>query len=121
MLLLCQPEKSAGAGCTYSLRYCKNKGQFHTCGPKPGDQIFFGTSLDNSSHTGLVEKADGSKVYTIEGNSSDQVIRRIYALSNSRILGCRRPAYDEAAGDTTLEQTPMLPFFLLYGEVIPMW
>ena len=92
--LLCQPEKSAGAGCTYSLRYYKNKGQFHTSGPQPGDQIFFGTSLSDSSHTGIVEKADGSKVYTIEGNTSDQVARRSYALNNSRILGYGRPAYD---------------------------
>ena len=43
LALLCQPEKSCGAGCTYSLRYYKAKGQFHTSGPQPGDQIFFGT------------------------------------------------------------------------------
>ena len=92
--LLCQPEKSAGAGCTYSLRYYKNKGQFHTSGPKPGDQIFFGTSLDNSTHTGIVEKVTAQKVFTIEGNTSDQVARRNYALTNSRILGYGRPAYD---------------------------
>ena len=92
--LLCQPEKSCGAGCTYSLRYYKNKGQFHTSGPKPGDQIFFGTSLDNSTHTGIVEKVTAQKVYTIEGNTSDQVARRNYALTNSRILGYGRPAYD---------------------------
>ena len=91
--LLCQPEKSAGAGCTYSLRYYKNKGQFHTNGPKPGDQIFFGTSLDNSTHTGIVEKVTAQKVFTIEGNTSDQVARRNYALTNSRILGYGRPAY----------------------------
>ena len=95
--LLCQPEKSAGAGCTYSLRYYKNKGRFHTSGPKPGDQIFFGTSLDNATHTGIVEKVTASKVNTIEGNTSDQVARRSYALSNSRILGYGRPAYDTAA------------------------
>ena len=94
--LLCQPERSAGAGCTYSLRYYKNKGQFHTSGPKPGDQIFFGTSLDNSSHTGIVEKVTAQKVFTIEGNTSDQVARRNYALTNSRILGYGRPAYDAA-------------------------
>lgn len=92
--LLCQPEKSAGAGCTYSMRYYKNKGQFHTSSPKPGDQIFFGDSPDSSSHTGIVEKVDASKVYTIEGNSSDQVIRRSYALNNAKILGYGRPAYD---------------------------
>ena len=94
--LLCQPERSAGAGCTYSLRYYKKKRQFHTSGPKPGDQIFFGTSLDNATHTGIVEKVTASKVHTIEGNTSNQVARRSYALSNSRILGYGRPDYDTA-------------------------
>ena len=68
--LLCQPERSAGAGCTYSLMYYKQKGQYHASNPKPGDQIFFGTSTTNVSHTGLVEKVDATKVYTIEGNTS---------------------------------------------------
>ncbi len=95
--LLCQPEKSAGAGCTYSLAYYKNKGQFHTSGPRPGDQIFFGTSQSNSTHTGIVEKVTAQKVFTIEGNTSDQVARRSYSLTNSRILGYGRPAYDAVA------------------------
>ncbi len=101
--LLCQPEKSAGAGCTYSLRYYKNKGQFYSIGPRPGDQIFFGASLDDATHTGIVEKVTASKVHTIEGNTSDQVARRSYALTNNRILGYGRPAYDavtEAAPTT---------------------
>ena len=103
LTLLCQPEKSAGAGCTYSLGYFKAKGQFYTKNPKPGDQIFFGTSLSNSTHTGLVVKVDGSTVYTIEGNTSDQVARRSYALGSSNILGYGRPAYDAESGtaDTT--------------------
>ena len=92
--LLCQPERSTGAGCTYSLRFYKKKGQFHTSGPRPGDQIFFGTSMDNATHTGIVEKVTASKVHTIEGNTSNQVARRSYALTNSRILGYGRPAYD---------------------------
>jgi hypothetical protein len=115
--LTCQPEKSAGAGCTYSLRYYKSKGQFHTSGPKPGDQIFFGTSIDNSSHTGIVEKVDGSKVYTIEGNTSDMVARRSYALNNSRILGYGRPAYD-AEGTTV---TPAVPTTTTYYRVRKSW
>ena len=90
--LFCQPEKSTGAGDTYSLRYFKAKGQFHTIAPRPGDQIFFGTVLDNATHTGIVEKVDGSKVYTIEGNISDQVARRrSHALTNSCILVYGRP------------------------------
>ena len=108
--LLCQPERSAGAGCTYSLRYYKAKGQFHTSGPQPGDQIFFGTSLDNSTHTGIVESVDKKQVHTIEGNTSDQVARRNYSLTNSRILGYGRPAYD-ALGNTSPEKpvTPAAP------------
>ena len=107
LALLCQPERSAGAGCTYSLRYFKNKGQFHTKDPQPGDQIFFGTSLDNSTHTGIVESVDKKQVHTIEGNTSNQVARRNYSLTNSRILGYGRPAYDSAG--TTVPVTPATP------------
>lgn len=108
--LLCQPERSAGAGCTYSLRYFKNKGQFYTKDPQPGDQIFFGTSLDNSTHTGIVESVDKKQVHTIEGNTSDQVARRNYSLTNSRILGYGRPAYDAAgAAAPVTPATPAAP------------
>ena len=100
LALLCQPEKSCGAGCTYSLRYYKAKGQFHTSNPQPGDQIFFGTSLDNATHTGILESVDNKQVHTIEGNTSDQVARRNYSLTNSRILGYGRPAYDGAPVET---------------------
>ena len=66
--LLCQPDNSAGAGCTYSAQYYKNKGRFHAS-PVVGDQIFFGSGSE-STHTGLVWKVDGEKVYTVEGNTS---------------------------------------------------
>ena len=92
--LLCQPEKSTGAGCKYSARFFKKKGQFHTSDPRQGDQIFFGSSMDDVPHTGLVEKVTKTKVYTIEGNTSNKVARREYALSSSKILGYGRPAYD---------------------------
>ena len=119
MKLLCQPERSAGAGCTYSLRYYKNKGQFHTKDPQPGDQIFFGTSLSNSTHTGIVESVDKKQVHTIEGNTSNQVARRNYSLTNSRILGYGRPAYDtvgaaatEIPAMTAAPQVPEVPFLV---------
>lgn len=92
--LLCQPEKSAGAGCTYSAGYFRAKGQFYTSGPKPGDQIFFGSSINSCEHTGLVEKVENSKVYTIEGNAEDQVKRCTYSLNSSNIVGYGRPKYD---------------------------
>lgn len=105
--LLCQPERSCGAGCTWSAKYYRQKGQFHTSGPKAGDQIFFGTSIDNCTHTGLVEKVDSVNVYTIEGNTSDQCARRTYALNSSKIVGYGRPAYDGEGTNTTV--TPSKP------------
>ena len=105
--LLCQPERSCGAGCTWSAKYYKQKGQFHTSNPKMGDQIFFGTSIDNCTHTGLMEKVDASKVYTIEGNTNNQCARRSYALNSAKIVGYGRPAYDAEPGNTnTGSQTP---------------
>ena len=98
--LLCQPEKSAGAGCTSSSGYYRAKGQFYTKDPKPGDQIFFGNSLSDVYHTGIVEKADKSKVYTIEGNSDDQVERCSYSLTYSKIVGYGRPKFDAEPANT---------------------
>ena len=101
--LLLQPNKSLGAGCTYSANYYKNKGQFHTS-PKVGDQIFFKNSSGSIIHTGLVYKVDSTYVYTIEGNtSSDEgvvenggsVNDKKYKLNYSRIGGYGRPKYDE--------------------------
>ena len=111
--LLCQPTKSAGAGCTYSLQYYRNKGQYYARGntPKIGDQIFFGSGTSNVEHTGIVYAVDASKVYTIEGNTSDQVARRSYALNNSRIVGYGRPKYDaeESGGTSPAPSTPTTP------------
>lgn len=92
-----------GAGCGYSAQYYKNKGQFHTKNPQPGDQIFFG-SASNVTHTGLVYKVDSSKVYTVEGNTSGAsgvvangggVCKKSYALGYSKIYGYGRPAYGD--------------------------
>ena len=50
---------------------------------------------------------DGSKVYTIEGNTSDKVARRSYYLSDSYIVGYGRPAYDSEPGNANAgSQTP---------------
>ena len=54
-----------------------------------GDQIFFG----GAGHTGLVEKVENGKVYTIEGNKSDQVKRCSYSTSDSNIIGYGMPKY----------------------------
>ena len=89
--LLCQPNGSAGAGCSFSMSYYQQHGQFHVSDPQPGDQIFFTYAPGEISHTGIVEKVEGGTVTTIEGNTSDMVARRSYAIGDSRIAGYGRP------------------------------
>ena len=82
-----------GAGCAFSSRYYAYQDRFFKS-PKVGDQIFFGSSFEDASHTGIVYKVDANKVYTIEGNSGNAVQRRSYALTYGNILGYGRPKYD---------------------------
>lgn len=103
--LLCQPtntKNNAGAGCKHARNYFKAKGRLFDT-PQPGDQIFF-YSADKSSisHTGLVYKVDGKKVYTVEGNTSSApgvvanggaVAKKSYSLTYARIAGYGRPDY----------------------------
>lgn len=93
-----------GAGCVYSARYYRNQKRFYTSNPQPGDQIFFGSAGDEE-HTGIVETVNGSTITTIEGNSSDQVIRRTYSISNSRIVGYGRPKFESSS----TSETPTTP------------
>lgn len=94
-----------GAGCVFSSRYYAYQDRFFKS-PKVGDQIFFGSSFEDASHTGIVYKVDANKVYTIEGNSGNAVQRRSYALTYGNILGYGRPKYD---GEVTPTETPELP------------
>lgn len=69
--------------------------------PKAGDIIFFWfpsthegkywdktiSDATRASHVGIVEKYDGNKVYTVEGNASNQVKNLSYYLDDSNILG----------------------------------
>lgn len=106
--MLCQPNKSAGAGCGFSMNYYKKQNQFHTS-PKKGDQIFFKQNGE-VTHTGLVYKVDSSKVYTIEGNTSSSsgvvanggaVAKKSYNLNSNYIAGYGRPNYEVSSKDKT--------------------
>ena len=90
-----------GAACPYSAGYYKAQGRYYTS-PKAGDQVFFKQS-GAIVHTGIVEYVNATTVGTIEGNSSDQVIRHTYSLGSSYIDGYGRPKYDadSSASSTT--------------------
>ena len=54
----------------------------------PGDAIFFDWDLDGSAdHVGLVIGTDGSRVYTVEGNSGDACKIKSYSLNYECIKG----------------------------------
>ena len=119
--LLCQPTKdNCGAGCEYIYRYFKAKKQWHTSNPQAGDVIVFWDSKKKTrSHTGWVYKVDGSKVYTVEGNTSGAsgvidngggVFRKSYSLSYTRIAGYGRPDWGmEYKAENTTISTPETP------------
>ncbi len=98
--LLCQKKGSCGAGVDWSMRYYREAGRLVTGGPQPGDQIFFRNAAGAIIHTGLVEKVEGGRVCTIEGNTSGAaggvangggVCRKSYALTDKSIAGYGRP------------------------------
>lgn len=113
-----------------SAQKYKDKGRFFKT-PKAGDQIFF-TNGGRICHTGIVYKVDGSRVYTIEGNtgSGNEVIpnggavcMKSYAKSNSRIAGYGRPDYGEPKEDKymfevdTIKKGSKGPSVLLMKEI----
>ena len=66
----------------------KNKWQSGGTTPTAGMIIFFDWDHDgNSDHVGIVEKCEGGRVYTVEGNSGDQVRQRNYAVDYASIMG----------------------------------
>lgn len=120
--MLCQAKKGVGAGCSGSANYYKQKGQFHTSGPQPGDQIFFTKNGGKSFyHTGIVEKVAGGRVYTIEGNTSSAagvvenggcVRDKSYPLTYSKIGGYGRPDFSIVPEeDDDMDQTKFNEMF----------
>jgi cell wall-associated NlpC family hydrolase len=84
------------SGCSDGIQWFKDRDQWQSGGytPAPGDLIFFDWEGDGvSDHVGIVERADGTTVYTIEGNTSDSVARRSYALDSVKITGYGVPIY----------------------------
>jgi len=80
------------ASTSYMENQMRQQGKYFGRGqqtPKPGDIIFFGNP--GTCHVGIVERVAGGKVYTVEGNTSNQVARRSYDFNSSRIRGYGRP------------------------------
>jgi hypothetical protein len=88
------------AYCPFGEAWFVERGQWqdNTYTPNPGDIIFFDWESDGEcDHVGIVEYAADGVVNTIEGNTSDSVARRSYALGSVKIYGYGVPMYDTAA------------------------
>ena len=80
------------AGCqSQGVPWFQSRGQWGARGYEniaPGDAIFFDWDLDGSAdHVGLVVGTDGSRVYTVEGNSGDACKIKSYDLNYQCIKG----------------------------------
>ena len=108
--MIYQPLDSCGAGCYFSAQYFKINSAWASGGtiPKVGDQIFFGKKGDET-HTGLVVDVSADKVWTIEGNANNRVMRRVYAISDGNIAGYGRPNYSLVADSFEGDVTPDTP------------
>ena len=100
-------------GCYAGMKWCTEKGIMHfvqdytfteklennvsseqkatNYQPATGDIVFFLSS--GMSHTGIVIYSDDLYVYTIEGNTSDQVAIKRWSLNDARITGYAHPEY----------------------------
>ena len=92
------------AGCVWGVEWFKDRGQWadNSVEPTPGMIIFFDWDSPNGSsgpqdgqsdHTGIVEKVEDGRVWTIEGNSGDSCREKSYPLGYYEILGYGIPAY----------------------------
>ena len=85
------------AGCANGVNWFKAVGQWKEKGftPNPGDIIFFDWEADGGvDHVGIVEKIENGKIYTVEGNSTDDMCRqKEYDINSNVIFGYGTPAY----------------------------
>lgn len=78
------------SGVEEGISWYKNNSRWQDSSYTPNvcDLIFFDWNSDNDpDHVGIVEKIEDGYIYTIEGNSSDEVKERKYQLGYIRIYG----------------------------------
>ena len=87
------------AGCGVGVQWFQNRGQWlpGSAIPEPGMLIFFqwyGSDSSIADHVGIVERVENGRVYTIEGNSGDQVRQNSYPIGYGEIKGYGVPITD---------------------------
>ena len=84
------------AGCSTGVQWFKTRNQLadRSTTPEPGMIIFFDWDGNGvADHTGIVEKVENGRVYTIEGNTADSCRERSYQVGYYQIYGYGVPTY----------------------------
>lgn len=103
------------ASCTYGgMKWFREQGRWKNADytPRSGDLVFFdweeedGSGRDGQAeHVAIVEYATGDTIYTIEGNTDNEMVERRERPRNEDILGFGVPAYgsiSSAAGEISV-------------------
>lgn len=93
------------AACSDGINWFKDKNQWHDRGesyyPIIGDIIFFDWKDENGNqdgtcdHVGIVTRTDinNRTIYTIEGNTSNKCVERMYSFDDVQVVGYGSPKY----------------------------
>ena len=116
------------ASCTYGgMKWFREQGRWKNADytPHSGDLVFFDFEEEDGSvrdgqaeHVAIVEYATGDTIYTIEGNTDNEMVERRERPRNEDILGFGVPAYgsiSSAAGEISVSGVA-LPQSLWKGE-----
>lgn len=100
------PKDNCAAGVKYLWQYlCKRGWKVDKTKGQPGDIIF----LNSNKHVGLIQKVEGGKYITIEGNKSNKVAQGSYKVSSSTVYGICRPAWSEIENIAAPAPAPAQP------------
>lgn len=104
-----QPIGKGSAACKRSAGFYSAAEAFYDV-PQVGDQVFFYVG-GGINHTGIVTQVAMGAITTVEGNSSDMVARRTYAVNAPQIAGYGRPNWNvvSAAPDILPEKPAEAP------------
>lgn len=93
------------AACQPMFEWAKKNGRFSAL-PCVGGLVLYDWDRDGvADHVGIIEGFDSVKIFTIEGNTSDQCARRQYSRANGSIMGY--VVLD--SGESSDDDTPEIP------------
>lgn len=105
--MIYQPLNGCGAGVKFSAEYYRKNKAFYTS-PEVGDQIFYGKDGEpgTETHTGIVVKLTEKTVYTVEGNTGNEVKAKTVSRSQigKKVVGFGRPNWSLAVKAETPEE-----------------